>query len=107
MKNVVALQLTIGEAAATVALTEGERWEWSAGEGLLSVWLRDEARWRLLREGYGMDGHLIDETSLALDVQAGLIGLFGSDAVAVLKGAAELERQADERSELLEGGAVT
>jgi hypothetical protein len=107
MKSIVVLKLTIGEAAATVALTEGERWEWSAGEGLLSVWLRDEARWRLLREGYGMDGHLIDETSLALDVRAGLIGLFGADAVAVLKGAAELEAQATERNELLEGGAVT
>ena len=107
MKNVVALQLTIGEAMATVAAIDGERWEWSCGEGLLSVWLRDEAKWRLLREGYGVDGHLIDEGSPALDLQVALVGLFGLDAVTVTRGEAVLTEQATERAELLEGGAIT
>jgi hypothetical protein len=107
MKNVVALQITIGEAMATVAAVDGERWEWSCGEDLLSVWLRDEAKWRLLREGYGMDGHMIDETSLALDLKAALVGLFGSDSVTVKSGSEELTAQASERSDLLEGGAIT
>jgi hypothetical protein len=107
MKNVVALQLTIGEAVATVAAVDGERWEWSCGEGLLSVWLRDEAKWRLLREGYGMDGHLIDESSPALDLKVALSGLFGPDAITVTRGEAVLTEQATERAELLEGGAIT
>ena len=103
---VVVIKLQVGPAVAMVGMRAGEPWEWGAAKGEDSGLLRRTVRWRLVREGYGMDGHIITPQSLALDVEAALIGMLGPDAVSVVTGKEELRRQQEERSALIEQDGV-